>query len=181
MPQPPMRIHCVRSALLFAGWMTASAASAGPLDQVHIALIGQIEQKCGLTGSVANVQLGDVTTHTHRDLALGLSCNTPFQYTVQSANGGLRHAGPISRIGPFIDFLPYRVSVVVPTDRGNAVFTCDSDSMTPGARRCDPADSGEGIAVSKSASLSLSWQPPQTPMVAGRFEDALTISVSVKP
>jgi hypothetical protein len=159
----------------------ATTESAGALDRVHIALVGDIEQKCGLSGSTASVQLGDVTTHNHRDLTLGLSCNTPFQYTVQSANGGLRHAGPVNRIGPFIDLLPYRVNVVVPTDRGNAVFSCDSDGMTKAARRCAPADSGDGIAVSETVSLSLSWQSPRLPMLAGRFEDALTISLSIKP
>lgn len=160
---------------------TLVASPVGAVDRVHIALIGEIQQRCGLSGSATSIDLGDVTRVSRRDLMLGISCNTPFQYTLLSANGGLRHAGPVHRIGPFTDLLPYRVNVTVPTDAGHAEFVCDSDHMTAGARQCAPADSGAGIAVAQTAALSLSWQPPQLPMIAGRFEDALTISLSIKP
>lgn len=161
-------------ALAFCG--TAFAA-----DQVQIALVGEIERTCGVSGGIAAVDLGDVTAISRRDLTLGVTCNTPFQYTLVSANGGLRHSGTLTRIGAFADLLPYRVDVVVPTDTGRASFACDSAAMVESARRCAPADSGDGIALGRTAALSLSWQLPPLPMIAGRFEDALTISFSVKP
>lgn len=164
--------------------LTCAAASCGPAfagDQVQIALLGEIERTCSVTGGIAAVELGDITAISRRDLTLDVSCNAPFQYTLMSANGGLRHTGTLSRIGAFADLLPYRVDVDVPTDTGRALFACDSASMAAGARRCAPADSGDGIALGRTAALSLSWQPPPLPMIAGRLEDALTISFSVKP
>ncbi len=161
-------------ALVFCG--TAFAA-----DQVQIALVGEIERTCSVNGGLAAVDLGDVTAISRRDLTLGVTCNTPFQYTLVSANGGLRHTGTFSRIGAFADLLPYRVDVDVPTDTGRALFACDSASMAESTHRCAPADSGDGIALGRTAALSLSWQLPPLPMIAGRFEDALTISFSVKP
>lgn len=180
---PLLRIDNIRfQSMVWAGACAflLSGHPATASDQVQIALIGEIETTCSLSGSLAAVDLGDVTATSRRDFTLGVSCNTPFQYTLVSANGGLRHAGNISRIGLFTDLLPYRVDVSVPTDAGGAAFACDSASMTEGAGRCPPADSGSGIALDQTAALSLSWQPPQVPMLAGRFEDALTISFSAK-
>ena len=150
-------------------------------DQVQISLIGTIERSCSLSGALATVDLGDVTKISRRDLSLGVSCNTPFEYTLISANGGLRHNGNVNRIGGFTDLLPYRVNVSVPTDTGNARFSCASDQMTADARHCAAVDSGSGIALGQMAALSLSWQSPALPLLAGHFEDALTISFSVKP
>lgn len=158
-----------------------AASPALALDQVHIALVGEIKRRCALYGVGATVDLGDIRTSGHRDLALRVSCNTPFQVDVHSANGGLRHAGGVTRIGQFTDLLPYWVDVTVPTDTGHAVFACASDAMANGAAGCAPADSGRGIALGQTAALTLSWQSPPLPMIAGRFEDALTISFSPKP
>lgn len=151
------------------------------LEQVHIALVGEIERRCTLYGAAATVDLGDVRTSGHRDLALRVSCNTPFQYSLRSSHGGLRHTGGVARIGKFTELLPYQVDVSVPTDIGHAAFTCASDEMTDGLGQCAAGDSGLGIALGKTAALTLSWQSPPFPMLAGRFEDALTISFSAKP
>ncbi len=177
----PFHPHNRQYLAIATGALILTATSAVAWDQVQIALIGEIERTCSVSGGLNAVDLGDVTRGSRRDLSLGVSCNTPFQYTLVSANGGLRHNGGLKRIGGFTDLLPYRVNVLVPTDTGSAAFSCASDQMTVQAGRCAPADSGGGIALGQTAALSLSWQAPPLPLLAGRFEDALTISFSVKP
>lgn len=177
-PHVPLRWHTGR---VVASALALWVAQARAADQVQIALVGEIEKSCAVSSAAATVDLGSVVNSGSRNLSLGITCNTPFQYSLTSANGGLRHAGSVTRVGAFADLLPYRVKVTVPTDAGGAAFSCDSANMTAGASRCGPADSGSGITLGRMASLSLSWQAPQQPLIAGSFEDALTISFSVKP
>lgn len=178
------RVPLPHAVILSVSWsmaMVLGSAASIAHDQVQIALVGEIEKMCALSGRTANIDLGNVMTQSRRDLTLRVSCNTPFVYSLSSANGGLRHAGQTSRIGTFVDVLPYRVQVSVPTDAGTAAFSCDSIDMQPGTMRCSPADSGGGISLGQSVALSLTWQQPKSPLLAGRFEDSLTIRFSAKP
>ncbi len=184
MPHPLLLRHRLRRLAWPAAGACVFPAAAAAADQVQIALVGEIERTCALSTANAAVDLGDIRTTGRRDLALGVSCNSPFRYTLTSANGGLRHAGGLNRIGPFAELLPYRVDVTVPTDTGRAVFGCDSTALSGAAANptgCPPADSGGGIALGGSAALALSWQTPPLPLPAGDFADALTISFSLKP
>lgn len=158
----PLHPHSRQYLAIATGALILTATTAVAWDQVQIALIGEIERTCSVSGGLDAVDLGDVTRGSRRDLSLGVSCNTPFQYTLVSANGGLRHNGGLKRIGGFTDLLPYRVNVLVPTDTGSAAFSCASDQMTVQAGRCAPAQTRGGNRSRSDRGALLDLASPAT-------------------
>lgn len=166
-----------------AAALAAHAAMALPGDKVTVGLEGVIAPHCGLNeGAAAEVPLtiSDLLKPATYRLSYGFSCNTPFQYVIQSQNGALALDGAVGE--GVVTRLPYDVGVYIPTDSGVIDDRCSSESIAAGRTTCALHDSGAAIAVDGKATLTVALPGAKQPavMAAGRWGDRLTFVVSAK-
>lgn len=82
--------HKFLIALFFAALSTHSMAG----DNVKLALKGHIKTKCGISDIENEIDLSKVNTKT---VNFGFYCNSPFDISVSSVNGGLKNGRYIAR------------------------------------------------------------------------------------
>lgn len=150
--------------------------SANAADAVSIELQGEIEPVCRLTSLSTTIDLGDIGNSGSRQIPLGVDCNTPFSYTVQSFAGGLKASALGSSAPGFISLLPYLVEISVPTDAGLVTGQCQSTALTAENPSCTYQGSSTGIAIRQTGILSLTWAT-QDELIAGTYSDILTLTV----
>ncbi|MDO6708546.1 hypothetical protein [Photobacterium sp. 1_MG-2023] len=68
--------------------------SASANESVRLNLKGKISQKCSIYNLMDSVDLSDVTAKT---ISFGFYCNSPFDISVSSQNGGLKSGGYLVR------------------------------------------------------------------------------------
>lgn len=177
-------------------------------ESVQLNLSATIEKSCSVdrTGgtpdagsnpaSPEGVSLGADGTLT---IGLTIDCNTPFTYSIESANGALVHTGGQS-VGansdsiltqvPFIT--TFAVNNLEDGDTANLSQSCDSGNLDDApAATCNGggfATSGTSVAIGESASLSIALDGTYSddlldgvPLLSGTFQDTLTFTVSVYP
>jgi hypothetical protein len=109
-----------------------------------------------------------------------MSCNSKFQVSLQSQNGGLKHIGPAPLgASDFTTSVPYRVGWEVGLDGGGSakVDGCLSqDLLDAGGCTASTTDS----AISKSLTAKVSWDgtPASAPPLSGNFRDVMTIRLT---
>lgn len=182
----------VVGAVVWGILVGASVWVAGPADaQVTITAQGEVPQSCTMTapGSLALGDLAD--TASVRTLAVNVNCNTPWTYSLVSANGALVAVAPPSQVaGAFATSLGYRVVTLFSTDSGtfgDAAMASGSLTAANAAgcianatTTCPFADSGADTSIAQtSGSLTLSLDTPTSPLVAATYSDTLTLTVLV--
>ena len=165
------RFWCAVSATAILLWGSASAN-----DQVTIEITGMIEVECGISDMPPTVNLGDLTAVGSRTIPFRVHCNTPFAYSLQSREGGLRHASAQHAGAGFLLLLPYSVDIRIPTNAGTIVNQCASQSLAADAPGCTFSNSGNGVAIQQNSSLTISWSISGKP-VAGSYMDVLTLEM----
>lgn len=187
--------RCHAGALGAVAWGILAGASAwvaGPADaQVTITAQGEVPQSCTMTAP-GPLALGDLAdTASVRTLAVTVNCNTPWTYSLVSANGALIATAPPSQVtGAFTTSLGYQVDTVFSTDSGSfGDPAMASGSLTAAnaagcnanaATTCPFADSGADVSIAQtSGSLTLSLDTPTSPLVAATYSDTLTLTVLV--
>jgi hypothetical protein len=180
------------SAVVWGMLAGVSVWVAGPADaQVTITAQGEVPQSCTMTvpGTLALGDLAD--TATARILAVNVNCNTPWTYSLVSANGALVAVAPPAQVaGAFTTSLGYQVVTLFSTDSGSfGDAAMDSGSLTAAnaagcnayaATTCPFADSGADVSIAQtSGSLTLSLDTPTSPLVAATYSDTLTLTVLV--
>jgi hypothetical protein len=148
---------------------------------VTIAVSGHISPSCGISGAPKIVELGRIDRPGSVDLALTLSCNAPFRYSLTSKNGGLRHTEIVKSPAPFTALIPYRMRFSFPTERGNIIDMCSSGDMAVSVPVCAANNRVDAVAIGAKASLSISWNFPDQPPLAGVYADTLTLTLGVNP
>ncbi|WP_439478382.1 hypothetical protein [Brevundimonas sp.] len=168
----------------------ASVWVASPADaQVIIEATGHVPESCTLTAP-GPFTLGDLSDTASRALVVNVNCNTPWTYSLVSANGALVAETPPAQVsGVFTTSLPYVVQTSFATDGApfgdsglNSAALTASNAATCVAyasASCPFADSGAAVSIDKSGSLSVSWTTPINPLVAGTYTDTLTLTVLV--
>ena len=106
-------------------------------------------------------------------------CNTPFTFELFSHNSALATTSPGAVSAGFTDRVPYTATVQIPTNVGALVGTCPSSHLREAGASCAFPDSGEGIALSGDASLTISWASCQEPL-AGSYSDVLTVVLGAR-
>lgn len=150
------------------------AGNAG--DAVSIELQGEIEPVCRLTGLSTTIDLGNIANSGSRQIPLGVDCNTPFSYTVQSLAGGLKASALGSSAPGFVSLLPYLLQISIPTDAGPVTGQCQSTELTAENPQCTYQGSSTGIAIRQTGTLTLTWATPDE-LIAGTYSDVLTLTV----
>ncbi|MGH6816050.1 MAG: hypothetical protein ACREC6_10115 [Hyphomicrobiaceae bacterium] len=173
------------------GWRLAATAvlvgvvawaSALADTEVTIALEGSITASCSLTGVTTNLDLGNLQNAGAKTTTFMVDCNAPFKYTLASQNGALKHSTILTAPGGFANSLVYSVQTTIPTDSGPGINdTCASSAIKAGASTCFFTNSGSAVAIDKTASLKVSWSTSPSPLLAGSYQDQVTVTVSVQP
>ena len=163
-------------SIIAAIGLAVRAAPSLAGDAVSIVLQGEVDPECRMSGIASVVDLGQITKTGSRVFNFGIHCNSPFRYTLRSQQGGFRNGDHALIRSGFTALIPYSVRVSIPTDAGGVLDICDSTQISGTATTCTTSDSGNGIAIEQTGSLTLSWSIAQEP-VAGTFADILTFSV----
>jgi len=169
----------------------APAWVASPAEaQVTITAQGQVPESCALTAP-GPFALGNLSDTASRALAVNVNCNTPWTYSLVSANGALVAVAPPAQVaGVFTTSLPYQVATLFSTDTGSfgdvamasgALTAANAAGCVANAvTACPFADSGTDVSIAQtSGSLTVSWTAPANPLAAATYSDTLTLTVLV--
>lgn len=186
--------------------ISATQAFAG--DSVQLNLSATIEESCSLDrtdgfpnagDSIANRESVALAANGTTSIGLTIDCNTPFKYSLASGNGALVYSGTES-VGANSDSIltavPYTTtftSAIEDESSGATSMsqTCPSGNLDGALPSCNGspfADSGDAIAIDEAASLSIALDGTYSnglldgvPLLAGTFQDTLTLTVTVQP
>lgn len=172
---------CLASAAVLP--QLAGTMAAGAADKVTIGLTGMIGQTCIVTGAGSSatrqLRINDIKSGVFQ-FGYDIECNTPFKYSVESANGALTLGGRPSYTVNAGGKLPYMLAVRIPTDDVLIEDLCTSESIKAGQVTCLFHDSRNGVAINGHATLTMHWQQPGNALAAGSFSDRLTFTVGIR-
>lgn len=176
--------------------VTAYAAGQGAVNSIEVGVEvrASVRSRCGFatggapSGSIDQADF-DRTGFT-KDFAIQLNCTAASRIAVASANGGM--AAPDAASSGYATKAPYQVALRMVADNGTSVSAaCDAATLSAGGS-CDFAGTAGlatglrlGSAATKVNGSYLRVSAPSyagsAPLVAGRYTDTLSITVSVTP
>ena len=154
-------------------------------DSVTLPVSGTIVGGCGLT-LASNFAAASLATSNSTQATASVDCNTVFTIHAMSSNGTLKNVK--SATTGFVNVQPYSLTFSVPLNAGgSAAATCPAASLVAGQASCvlSPAaaglSSGTSTATAKTATLTAQWVLGTTRLIAGAYQDTLTISIAAQP
>lgn len=176
--------------------LTAYAAGQGAVTslQVGVEVRASVKARCGFAPGGAPSGAIDQANFDQqgftRDFAIQLDCSAASRIAITSANGGMATAaaGPAG----YAVKAPYQVALkVVADDGGHVSATCDAANLATGGSCGFAGTAGTatglrlGGASTKANGSYLRVSAPSysgnAPLVAGRYSDTLSITISVSP
>jgi hypothetical protein len=175
---------------------TAYAAGQGAVNSIEVGIEvrASVTGRCGFATSGAPVGTIDQADFDQsgfsRDFAIQLNCTGASRIAVSSLNGGM--ANQAAGGAGYQTKAPYRVALHVVADNGaNASATCDASTLLAGGSCifAGTASTAKGLrlpgASTKANGSYLRISAPayagSETLVAGRYADTLSITVSVSP
>lgn len=162
-----------------------SIAMPAEADSVAIPVSGTIVGGCGLF-QASNFAAASLATSGSTQATASVDCNTAFTIHALSSNGTLRNVK--SATAGFVNVQPYSLTFSVPLNTGGtASATCPAASLVAGQASCvlSPAaaglSSGTSSATAKTATLTAQWMLGTARLIAGAYQDTLTISIAARP
>lgn len=168
-----LQVLAVMVALSFPGNDVAA-------EDITIEVSGEVADECAVDSAPGSIDLGELSSIGITNIPVTIRCNAPFTYSMQSRNGGLAYLDG-EAVNGFSDFVDYNLSSSIPTDTGVIADTCTSAQIKTGADSCIFTNSGIGVALPSNAMFTLAWTPPSDPLLAGAYEDQLTLTFAVQP
>lgn len=176
--------------------VTAYAAGQGSVNSIEVGVQvrASVRSRCGFAtggapaGSIDQAEF-DQTGFT-KDFAIQLNCTGASRIAVASANGGMATAGTADP--GYAAKAPYQVALRVVADNGTvATAACDAAALASGGS-CSfagTASTATGLRLAAPSTklngsylrVSAPGYAGAAPLVAGRYSDTLTITVSVAP
>lgn len=162
-----------------------AGAAVAATDSVTIKVVGEVAGSCEISGLTSNLDLGDLGAASSAATSFTLSCNAPYTYDVSSSNGALQLMDSVSSTGSFATTHPYAIDVNAPTDLGALGVSCGSAAMAT-TNGCAGTSSG-GVSLNAAAMLTVTWDPSAarqgaaTPLIAGTYQDTVTLTFTVQP
>lgn len=168
-------VRSVRNAALLFSLQLAPASAQG----VTIDLEGQVPVSCRIEALASQITLGDVSSAGAKIVPFRVRCNTPFTFELLSQNRALQTAAPSAVSWGFTDRVPYTAALQIPTNIGAVTGVCPSWRLWRAGPTCAYPSSGEGIALSGDASLTISWASRRQPL-AGTYSDVMTVILGAR-
>lgn len=142
-------------------------------DRVTLELTGIRDASCGVSMSSAKVDLGRVDLAGSATVSFSIACNAPFAYGLVSQHGALTHDGEDAEAK-----VRYRVTTSLQTTDGAPISdSCESAALKDEARGCAFSTSGDAIAVSEPAHVSIVWDGAKDMLPAGIYRDELIFTL----
>lgn len=175
---------------------TAYAAGQGSVNSIEVGVEvrASVTGRCGFATSGAPTGTIDQADFDQsgfsRDFAIQLNCTGASRIAVSSLNGGM--ANQAGGAAGYQTKAPYRVALYMVADNGtNASATCDASALSAGGS-CSfagTASTAKGLRLSgASTKANGSYLRISAPayaggevLVAGRYADTLSVTVSVSP
>lgn len=176
--------------------VTAYAAGHGAVNSIEVGVEvrASVRGRCGFAtggapaGSVDQANFDE--TGFSKDFAIQLNCTGASRIAVASVNGGM--ATQVAGSTGYGTKAPYQVALVVVADNGtSASASCDAGTLAAGGNCSFAGVAGNttGLrlagASTKSNGSYLRVSAPSyagsAPLVAGRYTDTLSITISVSP
>ncbi len=161
----------------------ASAASAEPMSarglelsasRLDLVVTGRIMPRCEISGG-GDIDFGELAGEKRATALFGLDCNVPFDLGVQSARGGLAHDTQPQGEGPFAGLLPYDLTLTLPTRTPDPrILRENFSSLT----RSKTISSGEGVSAGGGKIEFRTRQPLGVGLLAGKYSETLTVTVT---
>lgn len=154
-------------------------------DSVAIPVSGTIVGGCGLT-LASNFAAASLASSGSTQATASVDCNTAFTIHATSSNGTLKNV----RTAPtgFANVQPYSLTFTVPLNAGgSASATCPAASLVAGQASCSLSPAAAGLAsgtssaTAKTATLTAQWVLGAARLLAGAYQDTLTISIAAQP
>lgn len=186
---------CVAISQPASAQVTAYAAGQGGVNSVEVGVEvrASVRSRCGFaTGKAPSGSIDQADfdqTGFSKDFAIQLNCSAASRIAVSSANGGMTTTGATTG---YATKAPYQVALRMVADNGtSSTASCDATTLGSGGN-CSfagTASSTNGLrlagASTKNNGSYLRVSAPaytgSAPLVAGRYADTLTITVSVSP
>lgn len=176
--------------------VTAYAAGQGAVNSVEVGVEvrASVRSRCGFAAGGAPVGSIDQAEFDQsgfsKDFAIQLNCTGASRIAVSSANGGM--VTPAAGATGYGTAAPYQVALKMVADNGtSATASCDAATLSAGGSCAfaGAAGSATGLrlagASTKANGSYLRVSAPSyagsAPLVAGRYTDTLSITVSVSP
>lgn len=186
-----MTVGCCTIPRLLTCALAASAALGWPLDRADadvltVFAVGRIDPVCEIS-VLTPIPAVDFAGSGETNAKALLNCNTGFVLRATSANGALKNSADA---GPgFTNSLNYKLTLTANLTGSPWVkASCASARLVVGNSTCALSPDGPGMdsggfpSVGQSATLKFSWVTPTNPrLVAGNYEDTITISIAAAP
>ena len=147
-------------------------------DAVSVSVQGSISPSCSISAPQPQLTIADLSHPGSAKLPLAMSCNAPFKYRMQSANGALRPDGVVAPVKNFLSAVPYQTRLMVTTLSGPSLDMCSSGNMTASSPLCGTRRFYEMIPQNAQGSLEISWDLDGSPLLAGAYHDTITITIA---
>jgi hypothetical protein len=168
-------VRSVRNAAFFLGLQLEPASA----QSVTIELEGQIPVSCGIEALASQITLGDISRPGSKIVPFRVRCNTPFTFQLFSQNNALQTTWTGAVSTGFTNRVPYTVALQIPTNVGAVIGSCPSWGLRQASSTCAYPNSGEGIALSGDALLTISWASHKEPL-AGSYNDVMMVVVGAR-
>jgi hypothetical protein len=170
----------------------AETAPSYASDSLKIGISGYITPKCELVrsdaatrsfGDIMDMRTGQAQPKT-LDLEFHLTCNSPYEATLTSKNGGLAFEG--TSVRGFSTLVTYSATVDLDARAGDLALNCDSTDMrggrgtdTPSSRgvRCAARSRSHGVSDG-DGKVHLTLDRSSQPLLRGTYSDELILRVS---
>lgn len=176
--------------------ITAYAAGQGAVNSVEVGVEvrASVRSRCGFaTGGAPSGSIDQADFDQSgfaKDFAIQLNCTGASRIAVASANGGMATA--TAGASGYATTAPYQVALKMVADNGtSASASCDATALTAGGNCSFAGAAGIATGLRLAAAstkvngsylrVSAPSYSGSAPLVAGRYSDTLTITVSVAP
>jgi spore coat protein U-like protein len=173
-----LRKLSLRLLLAAANVVACAQASIADGSAVTVTLTGQVMPACSISNPNPLVDFGELEPVGAASVSFLLSCNTDFRVSLTSQNGGLSQAARQAASPPFIELIPYSVSVKLSGENVFIIDMCSSGHMTGALPACTGAGKVSVPVSGQNTTLGFSWNLHGSVPLAGSYRDVLTLTVN---